>query len=48
MGPIDDERRWMEESDRRTEERNKRLDEEWEYRDTAPGPEPATSEEDDK
>ena len=31
---IDDERKWMDECDRRREERDRRLDEEWEYRDT--------------
>ena len=31
---IDDEKRWIEECDRRREERDLRLDEEWEYRDT--------------
>lgn len=31
---IDDEKRKMEEFDRRREERVRRLDEEWEYRDT--------------
>jgi hypothetical protein len=31
---IDDEKRSMEEFDRRREERDRRLDEEWEYRDT--------------
>jgi len=33
---IDDEKRWIEECDRRREERDRRLDEEWEYRDTRP------------
>ena len=31
---IDDEKRWIEECDRRREERDRRLDEKWEYRDT--------------
>lgn len=35
---IDDERRRMTEWDDRIEERNRRLDEEWEYRDTEPFP----------
>jgi hypothetical protein len=33
---IDDERRWMEECDRRREERDRRLDDLYEYRDTEP------------
>jgi hypothetical protein len=33
---IDDERKWMDECDRRTDERNQRLDDLYEYRDTAP------------
>ena len=33
---IDEEKRWIEECDRRREERDRRLDEEWEYRDTEP------------
>lgn len=32
---IDDEKKWIEQCDRRREERDRRLDEEWEYRDTA-------------
>jgi hypothetical protein len=31
---IDDEKKWAEECDRRREERDRRLDDEWEYRDT--------------
>jgi hypothetical protein len=33
---IDDEKRWIEECDRRREELDRRLDEEWEYCDTEP------------
>ena len=33
---IDDEKRWVEECDRRRETIDRRLDEEWEYRDTEP------------
>ena len=33
---IDDERRWMNECDRRREQLDRKLDDEWEYRDTAP------------
>jgi hypothetical protein len=33
---IDDEKRWIEECDRRSEELDRRLDEEWEFRDTEP------------
>jgi hypothetical protein len=33
---IDDERRWMNECDRRREQLDRKLDDEWEYRDTEP------------
>ena len=33
---TDDEKKWTEEVDRRREELDRRLDEEWEYRDTEP------------
>jgi hypothetical protein len=33
---IDDERRWMNECDRRREQLDRKLDDEWEYRDTKP------------
>ena len=33
---IDDEKKWIEECDRRREALDRRLDEEWEYRDTEP------------
>ena len=33
---IDDERKWMDECDRRTNELNERLDDAYEFRDTEP------------